>query len=195
MKMDIVIGGVGGQGVILASRAIAQTGMNLGYQVRTSETIGMAQREGSVTSQVRLGSQLYGALIPDGQADVLLGFELAETVRSLGKLKPGGIVIANQARIIPPLVTLGLTEYREEEVLAYLKTGAERLILLDAHALACQAGNYKTVNMVLLGVLAASQDFLPAEALLETALSLLPEKLWPVNQQAFALGQAWGREK
>lgn len=192
MKMDVIINGVGGQGVVLASRVIAQIGMEMGWAVRTSETIGMAQRDGSVTSQVRLGEKLYGALIPDGGADIILGFELAETVRALHKLAPGGMVIANTAKIIPPAVTLGRMEYREDEILAGLKEKAGRLILLDAHRLASQAGNYKTVNMVLLGVLGAKQSLLPGERILETALSLLPEKLRDVNRKAFALGREFG---
>lgn len=192
MKMDVVINGVGGQGVVLASRVIAQIGMEMGWAVRTSETIGMAQRDGSVTSQVRLGEKLYGALIPNGAADIILGFELAETARALHKLSPDGLVIANMAKIIPPAVTLGRMEYREEEIMADLKEKAGRLILVDAHRLASQAGNYKTVNMVLLGVLGTKQNLLPADRILETALSLLPEKLRQVNRKAFALGQEFG---
>jgi indolepyruvate ferredoxin oxidoreductase beta subunit len=191
--MDIVINGVGGQGVVLASRVIAQTALKNGLEVRTSETIGMAQREGSVVSHVRLGKELFGAIIPDKQADILLSFELAETLRGLKKLKSDGYIIANLAKVIPVSVNLGDSSYEYEEILNYLKGNSDRLKLLDAQKLALEAGNYKSVNMVLLGVL-SKMNLLPFEGdeLLSTALKMLPKRLHEINKKAFLLGKKEG---
>lgn len=192
MKLDIVINGVGGQGVVLASRVIAQTAMQNGWQVRTSETLGMAQREGSVTSHVRIGTELFGALIPNRTADILLGFELAETVRGLRKLKPGGKIIANSAKIVPVAANLGKTAYRDKEILDYLQNASNDLLLFDAHAVATEAGHYKAVNMVLLGALAAQDLPFDGNELLKTALEVLPAKLHQINAKAFQLGKEIG---
>ncbi len=191
--MDIVINGVGGQGVVLASRVIAQTALKNGLQVRTSETIGMAQREGSVVSHVRMGEKLFGAIIPDKQADILLSFELAETIRGLQKLKSDGRIIANLAKVIPVSVNLGDSTYEYEEILNYLRGYSNNLKLIDAQKLAVEAGNYKSVNMVLLGVL-AKKNLLPFEGdeLLSTALKMLPKKLHGINEKAFLLGKKEG---
>lgn len=189
MKLDIVITGVGGQGAVLASRVIAQTAMRKGFAVRTSETIGMAQREGPVVSHVRIGDSLDGALIPDRGADILLSFELAESVRGLQKLKPGGVIIANTAKVVPVSVALGISTYAEKEILAALEQAAGKLVLVDAAKEAKKAGNPKTVNVVLLGVLSSLPDlpFTPAD-LLASILESVPEKVKEVNRQAFLIG-------
>lgn len=191
MRMDIVITGVGGQGNVLASRILARAAMDYGLAVRTSEAIGMAQREGVVMSQVRMGSDSIGALIPDGQADVLLGFELAETVRGLPKLKKEGVVIANTATIFPVSVSLGLSQYNPEQLTSFLKESAAELHLMDATSLAGQAGTSKATNIVLLGAL-SSLNILPfdAEHLKQVALEIIPSRLREVNRRAFELGQA-----
>ena len=96
MNKNCLLCGVGGQGVVLASKLIAYAAMEKGMFVRTSETIGMAQRGGSVVSHVRVGEEIHSPMIPKGSADVLLAFEPAEAVRNLSYLKKGGIVIVNQ---------------------------------------------------------------------------------------------------
>ncbi|MDI6812761.1 MAG: indolepyruvate oxidoreductase subunit beta [Desulfitobacteriaceae bacterium] len=193
MKLDIVIAGVGGQGSVLASRVIAQAAMAAGWEVRTTETIGMAQREGSVVSHVRIGSQLYGALVPDQQADILFGLELAETARALMKLKPGGVIIANQGKVVPASVSLGLSHYAEEPIRESLYQKTKRVMLVDADALAMEAGNSKTVNVVLLGVLSALAG-LPfrRDDLLQVILESVPKKAVAMNQEAFERGRKIG---
>ena len=119
--MDIIMCGVGGQGTVLASRAIGEAAIQSGYHVRTSEIIGMAQREGSVVSQVRFDKTVNSPLIPDQGADILIGFELAEAVRSLHRVKPGGSVLINTQTIVPPSVYLGLATYNEKELLSFIK--------------------------------------------------------------------------
>lgn len=190
MKLDIVISGVGGQGSVLASRALASAGMGIGLDVRTSEVIGMAQREGSVTSQVRIGEQLYGATIPDHEADILLGFELAETIRALPKLKKGGFIIANSSAIVPVSVQLGISSYDQEAMRRYLREQPGRVVLLDLDELARKAGNPKTSNVIILGALSTLPG-LPFEPkqLLQAVLSYIPEKLHNTNRRAFEVGR------
>ncbi|MEG6615782.1 indolepyruvate oxidoreductase subunit beta [Peptococcaceae bacterium 1198_IL3148] len=189
MKLDIVITGVGGQGNVLASRILAQAALDAGYSVRTSEAIGMAQREGVVMSQVRIGEDLNGAVIPDGTADVLLGFELAETVRGLPKLKPQGTVIANNKTIYPVTAALGLCHYNRDQLIDYMHNNVTDLHLFDATDLAAQAGTTKTTNIVLLGALAAT-NLLPftKDHLLGRVLQAVPAKFKEINSRAFQLG-------
>ncbi|MFZ5898758.1 MAG: indolepyruvate oxidoreductase subunit beta [Bacillota bacterium] len=197
MKFDIVLAGVGGQGNILASRVLARAALSKGLQVRTSESIGMAQREGPVTSHVRMGTQLYGAIIPNRQADLIIGLELAETVRALPKLKPNGVVVASTLCIEPVTVMLGQSSYDREGLLAYLKQRVADVVLVDADGLARQAGNVRAANSVLLGVVAALPGLLPfaGEVLEQALLNTVKPKLREVNSRAFALGRQALEEK
>lgn len=190
MKLDIIISGVGGQGSVLASRALAGAGMGLGLDVRTSEIIGMAQREGSVTSQVRIGEQLFGATIPDHEADILLGFELAETIRALPKLKPGGVIIASSSAIVPVSVQLGISSYDREAMRRYLREQPGKVVMLDLDELAKSTGSLKTGNVIILGALSTlpGLPFEP-EQLLQAVLNLIPEKLQNTNKRAFEVGR------
>lgn len=190
MKLDVVITGVGGQGTILTSRVIAQMAMTKGFEVRTSETIGMAQREGSVVSHVRIGNDLNGALIPDGKADILISLELAETVRGLAKLKVGGLILANSAKIIPVSVPLGLSQYLSEEIVDFIKQTSAEICFFDATEVALAAGNYKTVNVVFLGVLSTIKNIpFGEEEYLQAMMRILPPKVQEVNKKAFYLGR------
>jgi indolepyruvate ferredoxin oxidoreductase beta subunit len=190
MKLDIVISGVGGQGSVLASRALARAAMDNGLAVRTSEVIGMAQREGPVTSHVRMGDELYGAIIPDYEADFLLGFELAETVRGLSKLKPGGTIIASSSTIVPVSVELGLSTYDREALKKHLLEYSEKAVFLDLEELTRRAGHPKTGNVVILGALStlSGLPFTP-DQLLRAILSSVPEKLQDINKRAFETGR------
>ena len=188
-RMDIVIAGVGGQGTVLASRALAQAALNAGFTARTSETIGMAQREGSVQSHLRIDAAKQGPVIGSQMADVLIGFELAEAQRAAHLLKPSGLMLVNLSLIKPITVTLGTSNYPEAEINKYLSSLPVQLQLFDATRLAIAAGNFRTVNTVMLGAL-ASTGLLPFNiiTLLEALLGILPEKLRKVNQRAFESG-------
>jgi indolepyruvate ferredoxin oxidoreductase beta subunit len=190
MSLNIVISGIGGQGSVMASRVLALAAMENGLSVRTSEVTGMAQREGMVTSHVRMGAGLYGAIIPDRQADFLLGLELSETVRALPKVKPAGCVIAATTTVIPAAVHLGLSEYNREALTEYLKAYAgDRLSFLDLDALVRRAGHPKTGNVVMLGALAAFPGLpFSREQLLASLLKYVPEKLGTINMRAFEIG-------
>ncbi|MFZ5591314.1 MAG: indolepyruvate oxidoreductase subunit beta [Bacillota bacterium] len=192
-RLDIVICGVGGQGSVLAAHTLARATMGKGLPVRTSEVIGMAQREGPVTGHVRLGTGIHGPIIPDGRADFLLGLELAEAVRGLAKLRPGGTALVSRTAIVPVTVRLGLSTYDQQALTSYLTRAVAarggRLYLLDTTDLARAAGNIKTANAALLGAFAAlpGLPFTPGE-LLASLLTMLPEKLHAVNQRAFQAG-------
>lgn len=190
MKFDMVITGVGGQGTVLASRIVARAAMDAGWQVRTSETIGMAQREGCVVSHVRVGENLAGALIPDGRADVLLGFELAEAVRGLAKLKAGGKAIVNADVIVPTAVSVGLSRYQVQDIREYLEKELKGVCFLRASEAAREAGNSKTANVVMLGALSTlpGLPFSP-EGLLEAVLQTVPSQFRETNRKAFEMGR------
>ncbi|HPU36093.1 MAG TPA: indolepyruvate oxidoreductase subunit beta [Bacillota bacterium] len=191
MNLDILISGVGGQGSVLASRALALAAMEQGLAVRTSEVIGMAQREGSVVSHVRIGEELYGAIIPDRRADFLLGLELAETARALNKLKPGGTVLASTTTIVPATVQLGLSTYDREAITDYIKKQAGKVFFLDLGVLSRRAGHPRTANVVILGALSTlpGLPFGP-EQLLRAILRFVPEQFLDLNRRAFEIGRA-----
>jgi indolepyruvate ferredoxin oxidoreductase beta subunit len=188
MRLDIVIAGVGGQGTVLASRVLAQTALDAGFPARTSEMIGMAQREGSVQSHVRIGTE-FGPVIGSGAADILLGFEPAEAQRSGNQLKNGGMLLVNSHPIHPVTVALGSSAYPLAEIRAYLDRLPARVTWVDGFELALASGNFKTLNAVMLGVLASS-GALPfgRDAVLRVLLEMLPERVRAVNERAFALG-------
>jgi indolepyruvate ferredoxin oxidoreductase beta subunit len=187
--MDILIAGVGGQGIILASRALASAAVTAGLPVRTAETIGMAQREGSVVSHVRLGVQEAGPLIPAGAADILLALEPAEACRNLKYLRPGGRALVSTAPVIPVLAALGSSPYPLDDILAYLQDNLPGCRCLDALALAREAGSPRTLNLVMLGCLVNFGLPFPADVLLAEALKLLPASVHDMNRRAFELGR------
>lgn len=195
MNVSIVLNGVGGQGTILAARALGMAAVAQGYEVRAAETIGMAQREGAVVSHVRIGRDLGGPLIPDGRADVLLGFELLEAVRGRGKLRPGGLSLVNVARIPPVPVNIGLARYDDGALHSCLEELEARVLLVDATDLAVRAGSYRATNAVMLGILAETGCLpFPAEPLLAAVLSLVPARSTGVNREAFEAGRRWYHE-
>ncbi|HYH01839.1 MAG TPA: indolepyruvate oxidoreductase subunit beta [Bacillota bacterium] len=188
-RVDIVIAGVGGQGTVLASRVLAQAALNCGLPARTSETIGMAQREGTVQSHVRIGLDDLGPVIPKQSADILLGFEPAEAQRASLLLKPSGKMIVNIHPISPVTVALRGAAYPLAAVQEYLTNLPVTARLVNAFELAMAAGNFRTVNTVMLGMLAAEGTLpMPQSVILEVLLEMLPERVREVNERAFRLG-------
>lgn len=189
--MDIIISGVGGQGTVLASRVIGEAAIKSGYEVRTSEIIGMSQREGAVVSQVRIGENLNGPLIPDNAADFYVGFELAEAVRNIDKMGNNAKSLLNIQKMVPPSVYLGLSSYNENTLIDYLKEKSPGLTLINAVDLAHEAGNIKTVSAVMLGAFSVLCPQLEQSLILNELLGKLPTKLKDLNTQAFELGKAY----
>ena len=151
MHKNIILCGVGGQGTILASKLIAAAAMKKGLGVKTAETIGMAQRGGSVFSHVRLGEELHSPMIAPGQADIIIAFEPAEALRHLPFLKEGGTVVASLAPIFPVSTLIGDSSYPLEEVLQQLKNTIKKLTLIDSEAAVRELGSPKVLNVLLLG--------------------------------------------
>ena len=143
MRYDVLIAGVGGQGTILASRILAAAAILKGEFARTGETIGMSQRGGCVVSNVRLGAEKVSPYIPNAQADLLLGFELAETARNMGRLKPKGAVIANTQTIKPVSLSLGIGKYDVEELKEYISANCGKAVLLDGYGWQSRPGRSK----------------------------------------------------
>ena len=171
MSKNIIICGVGGQGTVLAAKVLSQAAISKGERVLSAETIGMAQRGGSVVSHVRIGEDVYSPLVPQGQADVLIAFEAAEAVRNIAYLKEGGSVIVNKKVVQPVTASLSGKAFDEKEMISYLEKLAGNVIAVDTDQACQDLGSSKVVNMVLLG--AASKTGLISKDELKAALKLL----------------------
>ena len=185
MTKNIMIVGVGGQGTLLASRILGNTVIGEGYDVKLSEVHGMSQRGGSVVTYVKYGEEVYSPIIGEGEADIILAFEMLEAYRALPYLKKGGVMIANTQNISPMPVITGAMQYPEniEDKLSE----KINLVKVDALELAKQAGNIKAVNVVLIGVMAKNTD-IAYEKWIETIKTTVPQKFLEANLKAFDLG-------
>ena len=171
MSKNIIICGVGGQGTVLAAKVLSQAAISNGERVLSAETIGMAQRGGSVVSHVRIGEDVFSPLVPQGQADVLIAFEAAEAVRNIAFLKEGGSVIVNKKVVQPVTASLSGKAFDENEMISYLEKVAGKVIAVDTDQACKDLGSTKVVNIVLLG--AASKTGLISKDELKAALKLL----------------------
>ena len=151
MRRDIVLCGTGGQGTVLASRLLATAAMRKGLPVKTAETIGMAQRGGSVLSHVRVGEGVASPLVGSGRADVILAFEPAEAARQLRLLRPGGAVVVSNRPVVPVSAVTGGPAYDLDAVMGYLEGAVKNLTVVDADAAARELGSAKVLNVLLLG--------------------------------------------
>lgn len=188
---NILVVGIGGQGVMTATEILAEAAIALGHDAKKTEVAGMAQRGGVVSSHLRFGPKVLSPQITPGTADVLLGFESAEAMRWQHMLKPGGITLMNTARLVPPVVELGLFDYPADPV-GEVKKGGNRVVAFDATSIALELGDIRLGNTVMLGAIA---DHLPfsADDLLACVLgrfSRKGEKLVEMNRRAFAAGRA-----
>ena len=192
MKKDILICGVGGQGTVLASKLIAAAAMEEGNTVHSAETIGMAQRGGSVTSHVRIG-EAYSPLIPKGKCDMILAFEPAEAVRNLPYLKKDGLVIVSSVPVKPTTESLHETGYDGTEMIAYLREKCN-VIVVDSEALCARYGSNKYLNVILLGVAVGSGELgISKEAVKREIEKRVPQKYVENNRQAFEDGFAYAK--
>ena len=187
---NILMVGVGGQGVILASEILSEVMMRAGYDVKKSEVHGMAQRGGSVSTHVRFGSKVYSPLIKKGDADILFSFEVLESVRYLDFLKKDALIIVNNQKVLPPSVTLGADAY-PDNIPEILRERFSKVDMVDALEIAKRAGNSRALNVAFLGAL--SRHIEVEEGMWkEVIASMLPPKLVEVNIKAFALGRNTG---
>lgn len=190
---SLVLAGVGGQGTITAANLLANALVTHGYDVKTSEVHGMAQRGGSVISMVRYGSSVASPLVPRGGADALVSTELLETLRYVDFLAPGGMVISSRARVDPLSVLQGASAYPEdaEESVLELVPGS---IFVDAADIAAKAGDSRAANTVLLGILSPLLA-VDEEEWLEVIELHVPKKALDANRKAFLAGRGIAQER
>jgi len=192
---NVLIVGVGGQGVIMVSKILARLSQMQGLQVKQSEVHGMAKRGGSVFSHIRFGNEVWSPTIPMGEADVVLGLEWAEGLRWLRYLKPGvGTFISDTKRIIPPFscrdrqhdARHGYANHSVAEIVNQVPSA----FAPDATGMATQLGNDRVANTILLGILSTVMDF-PVESWREVLPEFVPPKTIETNLKAFEAGREW----
>ena len=184
---NLLISGVGGQGVVLASYVLSQVAMAEGYEVKQSEVHGMSQRGGSVTSHLRFGDRVYSPLVAPGTVDILLAFEPLEAMRYVHWLKSGGLLVYNTVRVNPSPVAAGLAEY-PTDIDQRISAAWSNVRAVDAASLATAAGTVKAVNVVMLGAVSQRLPFTDEtwEAVIRR---VVPPKTVDTNLKAFALGR------
>jgi len=186
---NIFIAGVGGQGVVLASNLLAEAALKSGFDVKKTDTLGMAQRGGSVVSHLRYGAGVASPLIPMGEADVLIAFEKLEAARWAHFLKPEGIIVVNDLALPPLSVTLGTDTYpADAEIIEMLRRFTPEAHLVPGTATAESLGNAKMVNTVLLGYAARFIE-MDVALIMSTIEAALPPKQRQANAAAFEAGQ------
>ena len=184
---NVLVVGTGGQGVITASEILSDVAMISGFDTKKSEIHGMSQRGGVVTSHVRYSEKVYSPMIMEGEADILLSFELAETVRWLHYLKSGGRVITSLQRIIPPAVYAGMGSYPEDPE-SVIRDRTNDPIFVDALPMASELGNPRLVNTILLGITSTLLN-LPVDGWKNVIADRVPPKFKELNLVAFDRGR------
>jgi indolepyruvate ferredoxin oxidoreductase beta subunit len=183
---NVLIAGVGGQGVILASELLALAALSDGRDVKQGEFHGVAQRGGAVFSHVRFGDRVHSPLAPRGEVDFLLALERLEALRYAHFVKPGGTFIVNDHKVEP--VRMADQRPYPDEGLAFLEGEGFRVETVEATKKAIELGNYRAANVILLGALAAHLD-IPSEVWEKTLEERIPDRILALNREAFAAGR------
>jgi len=184
---NVIFAGVGGQGVILASKVLMEVATKKGYDVKESEVHGMAQRGGSVDCHVRFGKEVHSPLIPKGGADYIICLELLESMRKLEYLNKGSVLIVNREQINPAPVEIGAMQY-PPDIEAWLKSNFSSTVVVDTNEALKEAGTKKALNIVMIGCLSKYLEFAVSDW--EDAIkSLVNEKFIEQNLKAFNLGR------
>ncbi len=188
-KLNILIAGVGGQGVVLASDIVGEAALATGYDIKKTDTLGMAQRGGSVISHVRIGQRVWSPLIKEGEVDIIVAFEKLEAARWSHYLRPGAIAIVNN-QVVPPLsVNVGNERYpSDEEIINILRQWTDRIYFVDGTSRVRELGNIRTLNIFMLGCVSF---FLPLKVHIwkNTIFQHLPSKIQQINITAFNQGR------
>lgn len=187
-EQSILIVGVGGQGVLLASELVASVALSAGLDVKKSEVHGMAQRGGVVSSHVRIAPRVFSPTIPFGQADILISFEQAEGLRAIDWLKKDGVAIVSTTSIIPAIVTSSKDISYPDDPIGRMREQVERVVAVEADMMARELGNPRLVNTILLGVLS---NHLPFDASMwsEAIRTGVKSKFIDINLAAFERGR------
>lgn len=186
---NILIVGVGGQGVLLASEIISEVAMRSGQDVKKSEVHGMSQRGGVVTSHVRIAKKVYSPLIQMGDVSFLMAFEQAEGLRAINWMHKDGVAIVSRTSLVPAIVTSSKEFTYPDDAVADMQKKIAKVIAVDADKIAGELGNPRLVNTILIGVLS---NFLPFDTNLwvETIKSLVKPKLVDINLKALERGRS-----
>jgi indolepyruvate ferredoxin oxidoreductase beta subunit len=196
-EMNVVLAGVGGQGTILAAEILGAAAVKDNLNVRVSEIHGMAQRGGAVTSSVRIGEGALSSTVLEGQADVLLGFEPLETLRSLKFVSEKTLVIMSDERIPPAELAAKKSDYPgTEEIVRTIHLFTNRLVIVQTKRLAKKAGSILALNVILLGALAATEQLpVGTDSVLEALKDLAPARHLEKNLKAFKLGYEYVKQR
>ncbi len=194
-KIDLLIVGVGGQGVVLASDILGEVGMASGYDVKKADALGMAQRGGSVVSHVRWGEKVHSPLVRKGDADLLVAFEKLEAARWAEHLRPDGVALVNNESLMPLTVSSGYESYPDDDQIEdLLRYRTNRVYLVDGPAIAEELQNRNILNVIILGFLSS---FLPVAR--ETWIDIIshrsPSKFLELNLRAFDRGKREAQKK
>jgi indolepyruvate ferredoxin oxidoreductase, beta subunit len=189
-ELNVIVAGVGGQGVVLLSDILGNAAVQSGYQVRGSEVLGMAQRGGSVFSNIRIGEEVFSPMTTDGKCDILIAIEPSEALRNVQYISKNTTVILNTVKVIPATVSMGKSSYPDISVItAKLQAIAGKVITLDAVDSALKAGNRQASNVVMLGALFGIGKMpISLETIKEAVAQHVPVKAVAVNLTAFDLG-------
>lgn len=188
---NILVVGIGGQGVMTATEILAAAAIALGHDVKKTEVAGMAQRGGVVSSHLRFGPKVLSPQIMPGTANLLVAFEAAEGLRWCHYLEPGGLVLLNTAHIVPPVVDLGLYDYPADPIAEICARGYQ-VHAFDAMEIALELGDIRLGNTVMLGAMADHLPF-PAGILLDAIVQRFAARkpqMVELNRQAFEAGRA-----
>jgi indolepyruvate ferredoxin oxidoreductase beta subunit len=189
-EFNIMLAGVGGQGILLAAEILGTAAIKEGLNVRVSELHGMAQRGGAVVSNVRIGEKVLAPTVLDGQADVLLGFEPLETLRNLKFASEKTLIIMSDEKIPPTELAAKMMKYPcMEEIVEKIHCFTKNVTVVEAAKLAKKAGNILAQNVVLIGALAATGKMpVKTESIMKALRELVPSKHLDINVKAFKLG-------
>lgn len=188
---NIILCGVGGQGTVLASKLIAAAAMARGEAAHTAETIGMAQRGGSVVSHVRIGEGVYSPLIPKGQADLMIAFEPAEAVRNMTYLKPGAAAVVSSAPVMPVTAALSGSSYKPSDMINVLAGAGFDVTVIDGAAIVSELGSAKSLNVALLSAACETgKAGMTSEELVSVLGTSVKKEYLEQNIRAVRLGQS-----
>lgn len=191
---NIILCGVGGQGTVLASKLIAAAAMARGEAAHTAETIGMAQRGGSVVSHVRIGEGVYSPLIPKGQADLMIAFEPAEAVRNMTYLKPGAAAVVSSAPVMPVTAALSGSSYKPSDMINVLAGAGFDVTVIDGAAIVSELGSTKSLNVALLSAACETgKAGMTSEELVSVLGTSVKKEYLEQNIRAVRLGQSAAR--
>ncbi len=185
---NILLVGVGGQGVLTASEILSEALLLSGYDVKKAEVHGMSQRGGSVNSHVRFGKKVYSPLIAEGEADMIFSFELLESMRNAHYLKKDGFIVASNEKIVPNSVYVGGPQYPENPELLLKNLFGNRFYCIDADTIAKEIGSFRYANVVLIGAVASLMK-LSDDSMMEAIKSMVPPKSLDGNIAAYKKGK------